>query len=168
MSKRIPAFVLKDCTIAAGEAGNRVGQASEITIPVLEKTMESFRNAGMVKPREVAMGYEVTTCQISESAFDPEMIKLFGLGAASRLIAYGYMEDEDGTEHAARFEMVADVKQIDPGSWSPASKSSTGYDTTVHEGKLFIDDEEIIAFTDTSFSVAGQEQRPGRRGALRL
>ena len=55
MANKLPAYILKDCTINV-DGNTRIGQCSEITLPVLEETMEDFRNAGMIKPREVAMG----------------------------------------------------------------------------------------------------------------
>lgn len=168
MASRLPAYILTDVSLAAGAAGNRIGQVSEITIPVMAKTVESFRNAGMIKPREVVMGFETTTCQFTETAFDPDMLALFGIGAASSIIAYGALRSEDGTEHSARFEMVCDVKSVDPGSWSGATKAEVTYDVSVHSGVLYIDDDEVYAFDDFSVSIRGVEQMPGRRRALRL
>lgn len=167
---RTPSFILKDATLAVGDVGNRVGQVSEITIPVMAKTMEEFRNGGMIKPREVAMGLEATTCSFQETAFDPDMLALFGIGAGGNqnLIAYGYLESESGAEHAARFEMVCTVKSVDGGSWSPASRSTTTYEVAVHSGALIVDDEEVYSFDDFGYRVRGVEQRPGRRSALRL
>ena len=169
MANRTPSFVLKDITLAAGDAGNRIGQVSEITIPVVAKTTEEFRNGGMIKPREVAMGFETTTCSFSETSFDPDMLALFGIGEGTHdIIAYGYLESEDGSEHSARFEMSAMMKSADAGAWSVASQSTTSYELAVHAGRLFVDDREIYAFDDFGFRVNGVEQRPGRRTALRL
>ena len=168
MANKLPGYILYDCNLAAGAAGNRVGQVSEITIPIMGKTMDEFRNAGMIKPREISLGYEATSASFKETAFDPAMLALFAIGAASSLIAYGAMRSEDGTEHAARFEMVCDVKSVDPGGWSPASKAEVSYEVAVHSGVLFVDDEEIYAFDDFSVRVRGVEQTPGRRRALRL
>jgi len=165
----LPAYILKDTTLVAAD-GNRIGQAMEITIPVMEKTTEEFRNAGMIKPREVTMGHEVTTCTLKETAFDPDMLHLYGLapGDTHPIIALGYLESEDGREHEARFEMEAEVKKIDAGAWSPASKAETEFEVTVHSGALFIDDQEILAFDDFSYRVNGQVQHPGRADALRM
>lgn len=166
---RLPGFILKDVSLAVGNVGNRIGQVSEITIPVMAKTTEEFRNAGMIKPREIAMGLEATACQFQETAFDPAMLALFGVGKGSHdIIAYGYLESENGREHAARFEMTCMIKSADAGAWSPASKSSTTYEVAVHSGKLIIDDEEVYSFDDFGYRVGGVEQHPGRRSALRL
>lgn len=169
MADRRPSFIIKDCSLNL-DGTQRIGQCASITIPVPEKTVETFRNAGMVKPREVMMGYEATTASFTETAFDPAAIRLFGVtpGRNRNIIAYGYAEDEDGTEHGARFEMVAELKKIDAGGWTPGDKSETEYDIAVHEGRLFIDDEEIFAFNDFEVSVGGVVQQPGRRTFLRL
>lgn len=167
MPNKLPSFILKDCTLlAAGD--NRIGQVSEITIPVMAKTMEEFRNAGMIKPRMVTMGFEATSCSFKETAFDPDMLQLFGIGRDDKLIALGYMESEDGTQHAVRFEMRADVTEVNAGSWATAQKAETTYEVTVHEGALFVDDAEIYAFTDFEMRVGGQTQMAGRAGALAL
>lgn len=168
MTSRLPAYILTDMTLAAGDAGNRIGQVSQITIPVMGKTMEDFRNGGMIKPRQVAMGFEATTAQFTETALDPAALTLFGIGNASSVIAYGAMRSEDGTEHDVRFEMVCDVTGVDPGAWSPATKAEVTYNLTVHSGILFIDNDEVFAFDDFSVRIRGVEQMPGRRRALRL
>ncbi|KQI68692.1 hypothetical protein AN189_07225 [Loktanella sp. 3ANDIMAR09] len=163
----IPAYIIKDCTIlAAGE--NRIGQVMEITIPVIAKVTEEFKNAGMIKPRLVTMAYEATGCSFKETAFDPTMMKLLDVGRDEQLIALGYMQSEDGREHQARFEMRADVLKMDGGSWASGGKSETEYDCTVHSGALFIDDEEIFFFDDHTVRIGGVEQMPGRRAALAI
>lgn len=168
---KIPSFVMKDVAFLAN-GSNRIGQCSKLTIPVLEKTTEEFRNSGMIKPREVVMGYEVTTCQFEETSFDPEMLLLFDISADELMIARGYMQSEDGTEHSTRFEMYAEVKKIDAGDWSPAAKGSNTYDVMVHGGTLYVEtngqDQEIFRFTDNEMAVGGVVQNPGRARALGL
>ena len=168
---QLPAFILKDATIVANDR-NRIGQASEIVIPVLEKTTEEARNAGMIKAREVFMGYEATRASFIETAFDPAMIALLGVGQNDKFIARGYLQSEDGTEHAARFEFFGDVLRMDPGTWQPGNRAQAEYEITVHSGSLFIEtngaDVEVFAFDDFSVRVMGREQMPGRRRALGL
>lgn len=166
---RKPAYILRDCTIAV-EDDVRIGQAASITIPVLERKMEEFRNSGMIKPREVAMGYNATTATFTETAFDPAVMALFGIvgGSNRNLIAYGYLQSEDGREHEARFEMVADFKKIDAGSWSTGEKAETEYEIAVHEGRLIVDGNELYAYDDFSIRINGVTEQPGRAAALRM
>lgn len=165
---RKPAYILKNCNlVVAGE--NRIGQCASITIPVLERAMEEFRNAGMIKPREVAMGYNATTCTFRETALDPAVLTLFGIATGNHpIIAYGYLEDEQGTERSARFEMVADFKNLNGGDWSPGEKSEPEYELAVHEGRLIVDDEELYAFDDFSITIKGKRQQAGMYTALRM
>lgn len=169
MANKLVGFVLKDCNLNI-DGNTRVGQCSEITLPVMEETMESFRNAGMIKPREVAMGYEMTEAAFKETSFDPDVMKLFGVatGKNTNIIAYGYLESEDGSEHNARAEMVCRIKKTDAGSWASGEKAESEYGVAVHAYKLFVDDEEIYALDDFEFAVGGVVRRPGRRTALRL
>lgn len=169
MADNRPAYVQKDCTLFVDKHA-RIGQCSEITVPVLQETVETMRNAGMVKGREIMMGYEATTASFKETALDPKMLKLYGLGpgSATPIIAYAYLEDEDGLEHTVRCEMECRIKTIDMGAWAPGQKAETQYDLANHAGRLFIDDEEIFAWSDLEVSVAGQVRQPGRRTALRI
>ncbi|SMC43241.1 hypothetical protein SAMN06297251_102147 [Fulvimarina manganoxydans] len=166
---RKPAYILKNVSLSV-EGDVRIGQCQSITIPVLERTMEEFRNAGMIKPREVAMGYEVTTATFTETAFDPAVMALFGIvnGSNRNIIAYGYLESEDGREHEARFEMVCDFKKVDGGDWSPGEKAETEYEIAVHEGRLVIDGTEVYAYDDFGITIGGVKQQPGMAGALRM
>ncbi|MGQ3671772.1 phage major tail tube protein [Xanthobacter sp. TB0136] len=166
---RKPAYILKNCSLAI-DGDVRIGQCNSITIPVLERTMEEFRNAGMIKPREVAMGYEVTTTTFKETAFDPAVMNLYGIGTGSNrnIIAYGYLESEDGREHEARFEMVADFKKIDGGEWATGEKSESEYELAVHEGRLVVDGNEVFAFDDFTITINGKTQQPGKAAALRM
>lgn len=169
MATKLPGFILKDCNLNVN-GSDRIGQCSEITLPVLEEVMEEFRNAGMIKAREVAMGYEMTEAAFKEPAFDPAVMLLFGAasGTNKNIIAYGYLESEDGTEHSARCEMVCRIKKNDAGSWATGEKAESEYSIAVHAYKLFVDNTEIYALDDFDIAIGGVTQRPGRRSALRL
>lgn len=172
MTGRLPSFILKNCNIfvpSNTDRPNRVGQCSEVTVPVIEKTMEGFRNAGMVKERQVSMGHEATTAEFKDTAFDPGHYRMYvSNGPEQRLIIYGYLEDEDGTEHAGRWELTCDFTKIDPGTWGIAAKAENTFEITVHTGRLFMDDVEILRFSDWEFALYGVVQNPRLRDALRL
>lgn len=169
MAKRLPAYILRDCSLAI-EGDVRIGQCAEITLPKLAEQNEEMRNAGMIKPREVWLGFEKTEASFKETAFDPAVMKLYGVagGADKTVIAYGYLMDEDGAEHAARLEMTCRIKVMDFGDWAAGEKAENQYELAVHSGQLFVDDEDIYAFSDFNASVGGQELMPGRADALRL
>ncbi len=168
MATRLPGYILTDCNLYIGSGvGSRLGQASEMTLPVLSKSFEDFRNAGMVKPREIPLGYEATTASFKETAYDPKVLAIFGYRNLS-VIVYGALRSEDGSDHSARFEMICDAKAVDAGSWVGGDKAETSYELAVHRGKLFVDEIEIYSFDDFDVSVMGKSLNPGRRQALRL
>ena len=168
MAKK-PGYILKDCTISL-EGDNRIGQAKSMTLPVIERKVEEMRNAGMIKPREVAMGYEKTEAAFTEAAFDPAAMALFGVypNRDTNIIVYGYMESENGTEHSARAECVAMLKKMDAGDWAPGEAAEAQYDIAVHEVRLFVDETLIYEIDDFTASFNGVLDQPGRADALRL
>ncbi|WP_421998216.1 phage major tail tube protein [Roseovarius confluentis] len=165
-----PAWIVKDTTVVLG-GENQIGQMQQLTLPVAAKTTEEIRAAGMVKPRLVTMGYEATSFSIEMNSFDPDVLILFGAGPHD-VIARGYMESEDGSEHAARVEMELEFTNMSPGDWATASKASLTTEATVHAYTLFIEDNgqerEIWHMSDTEVRIGGVLQQPGRRRALGL
>ncbi|TFF20827.1 phage tail protein [Jiella endophytica] len=168
MASRKPAFIMKNCSLSI-EGDVRIGQCKQITIPVLERKMEEFRNNGMIKPREVTMGYEVTRTTFTETAFDPDVISLFGLinGHNRNIVAYGYLESEDGREHGAQYEMVADFIKQDFGDWEAGEQAEAEYELTVHSGRLVVDGRELYAYDDLDVTIGGVRQQPFKATALR-
>lgn len=169
MANRLPAYILRDNSLSI-EGNVRIGQVKEIVLPKLAETTEDMRNSGMMKPREVTLGYEKTEAEFKETALDPDVIKLFGLadGTDKNVIAYGYLLGEDGVNSAARCEMVCRIKQIDLGTWANGNAAETSYGLAVHSVKLFVDDEELFSIDDFDILVGGQPLMPGRADALRL
>lgn len=168
MAKKLPAYILKDINLwLAGES--QIGQLEEMAIPAPEVATEAMRNAGMVKPRKVHMGYEGTEFSFSLSSFDPKVQVQLGSGPGNNkdIIGYGYFQDDDGTEHAARIEMVGFVTKLDPGTWKTGDKASNAGEFTVHEHKLFMDDELLVDSNDFDVVVGGVSATPGRGAALR-
>jgi len=169
MAGNLPAYILKDTTLFVDKE-SKVGQTEEITLPVLEVKTEEMRNGGMIKPREVAFGFAVTTASFSISGVDPAIISLFGLAPGNDipLIAYGYLQDEDGKSHAARAEMTCMIKKADLGGWKAGEAAPLEIECAVHAYRLFIDDEVIAELSDFEAAFGGVSVMPGRTDALRL
>ncbi|HMR14675.1 MAG TPA: phage major tail tube protein, partial [Arachnia sp.] len=74
----MPRYILRNCTIFADRV-SKLGQASEISLPVPTEKLEELRNAGMVLPIDIPMGYEKLEASFKLTAFDPQVITLFGL-----------------------------------------------------------------------------------------
>ncbi|WP_375261857.1 phage major tail tube protein [Palleronia sp.] len=165
-----PAFVLKNVTVVMAGV-NQIGQMAQLTLPAPEATTEEFRNAGMIKPRLVRMGFEAQTFSVELSSFDPAILELMGNGPHN-LIARGYAESEDGTQHSYKCLMVAEALSVNPGDHAPASKSSVGTEFTVHEQTLILETEgqerEVWHMSDTEVRIGGVTQNRGMARALGL
>ena len=165
----LPAYILKDCSLFV-DAESKIGQTEEIVLPTMEVKTEEFRNGGMVKPREVHMGYAVTQASFKLSAYDPHVLGLFGIapGAEKPIIAYGYLQDEDGTEHAARCEMRGYIKKADAGTWKTGDKAALDNEFAVNSYRLFIDDTLIAEVDDFDVVINGVSATPNRKDILRF
>ncbi len=169
MAGKRPAFILKNFTVQIA-AVSYIGQVEEIVLPVVEFKTEEMQNGGMIKPAEIKVGLNATTASIKLPGFDPAILSLYGVapGVALPVIAYGYMQDENGEEHAARCEMACSPKKHDPGTWGSGKLAPVDTDWSVNSYTLYVDDEEIAAVDDFSASFGGVEVFPGLKDALRI
>ncbi len=169
MPGTLPAYVVKDNTLFI-DKDSKIGQVKELTLPVVEFKTEEMRNGGMIKPREVRMGLTVSNASFTLVGFDPQVLGLYGVapGTDKPIIAYGYLQDEDGTEHSARCEMMAAPKKFDPGTWTPGEPAPVETEWAANSYRLFVDDEEVAYVDDFTARFGGVEVFPGRTDALRL
>lgn len=160
-------YLLRNCDIFVDRV-DKIGQASEITIPELRVKTDVVRNAGMVKERDVALGYEKLEMSFNMTAFDPQTLKLWGLvpGVEKEFMATGALVDEDGTVHSAVCYMRGFLREVRAGSWKPGELASTEYAVSVHYCKLDIDGNNIIEIDDFGVSVGGQSQTDAIKRAL--
>lgn len=165
----LPRFLLRNCNLMA-DRQNKLGQIGDITIPELKKKTEEMRNSGMVKPREVDMGYEVIPFSFEMPGFDPQILALAGLrpGQDSPFLITGSLVDEDGTRHSAVITVRAMVKGHGGASWKPGEVGSNKYDCSVNYYKLEIDAEEICEVDDFDIKIRGVSQYAGQRADMLL
>ena len=158
MASELPRYILRNATIFVDRI-SRIGQAREITLPTPEVVVEEFRNAGMVKPRDVNLGYAKLESSWVETAFDPAVIGLFGLapGVVREFMATG------ATAYQTGF-----LRQFDPGAWEPGAKAETTYNLSIHTYKLEIGGQPIIEMDDFDVKIRGVSQYQGIRSALLL
>lgn len=169
MASELPRLILRNATIFV-DRNSRVGQAREVTLPTPEVAVEEFRNAGMVKPRDVNMGYSKLESSFVETAFDPIVIGLFGLapGVVKEFMATGALVDEDGTTNNATGFMTGFLRQFDPGAWEPGTKAETTFNLSIHTYKLEIAGREVIYMDDFDVRINGVSQYQSIRSALLL
>ncbi len=165
----MPKYILRNCTIFVDRI-SKVGQASEMTLPVPEETVEDIRNAGMVMPIEVKLGYEKLEMSFKMTAFDPQTLLLFGLrpGVIKEFMVTGALVDEDGTTHSAVAYVRGFLKKPEADSWKPGEKSESDYTVSVRSYKLEIDGNPIIEMDPFEVKIGGVSQTKDIRSALLL
>ncbi|WP_105403417.1 phage major tail tube protein [Neorhizobium sp. T7_12] len=169
MANNLPSFLLRDCMLWADRT-LKIGQIGDITPPVPAAKVDEMRNAGMIKPREVHMGYEKLEFSFKMPGLDPQTLKLFGLapGTENPFMITGALVDEDGSEHSAVMTLRGFLKQADAGTWKGGDQAENDYTVSVNYYKLEIDGDPIYEIDDFDIKVGGVSQRQGIRNALLL
>ncbi|MBS1164138.1 MAG: phage tail tube protein [Proteobacteria bacterium] len=165
----LPSFLLRNCMLWADKE-SKIGQIGDITIPVPTEKMEEMRNAGMVKPREVSLGYEKLEFGFKMPGFDPQIMKLFGLapGTEKQFLVTGALADEDGTMHSAVLTMYGRLKTANGGTWKPGEVSENDLQCSVNRYKLEVDGDPILEIDDFDVIVGGTSTESSVRSALLL
>ncbi len=164
----LPRYILRNCTIFVDRV-SKIGQATEIELPVPKEKVEELRNAGMVMPIEIKLGYEKLDMKFKMTAFDPQVLKLFGLkiGDTREFMATGALVDEDGATHSAVAYVRGFLRETKADSWKPGDKKNENdYEVSVRYYKLEIDGENIIEMDPFSVSIGGVSQTDDIRRAL--
>ena len=165
----LPRFLLRNCMLWA-DRESKLGQIGDITPPVPQAKLEELRNAGMIKPREVHMGYEKLEFSFKMPGLDPQILKLFGLkpGTENLFLITGSLVDEDGVVHSAIMTIRGFLKQADPGNWKPGDMAENDYSVSVNYYKLEVDGDELIEMDDFDVKIGGISQHSGMRNSLLL
>ena len=158
-------YILRNCTIFV-DRENKVGQASEITIPVPQRTTTPIRNAGMMKTRNIELGYEALTLAFKMTAFDPQVIKLFASRTDREYMVTGAFVDEDGTIHSAVCTMLGKLTSTDAGAFKPGELQESDFSVDVNYLKLEMDGEVLLEMDDFEVISGGVSQTGGIRAAL--
>lgn len=163
----MPRFLLRNCTIFVDRV-SQIGQASEVTLPVPTEKMEEMRNAGMVMPIDVPVGYEKPESSFKLKSFDPAVIKLFGLeiGVEKEFMVTGALAHEDGTINNATGYLRGRLMSHDPGSWKPGETGENDFKIAFRYYRLEVGGETLIEMTPFEVKIGGVSQTSGIRAAL--
>jgi P2 family phage contractile tail tube protein len=166
-SSDMPRYILRNCTIFADRI-SKIGQASEITLPVPTEKVEEMRNAGMVMPIDVPMGFEKPEASFKLTGFDPQVIQLFGLevGQEREFMATGALAHEDGTILNATAYIRGRLIKNDHGTWKPGEVGENDFQITLRYYKLEVDGRTLIEMTPFDVSIGGVSQTAAIRSAL--
>jgi P2 family phage contractile tail tube protein len=163
----MPRFILRNCSIFADRT-SLIGQASEITLPVPSVKLEEVRNAGMLMPIEIDMGYEKSESAFKMTGFDPQVITLFGLGVGvlKEYMATGALAHEDGTIVNATAYIRGMLVKNDHGNWKPGEPGESEYSITNRYYRLEVGGRTLIEMDPFEVSIGGVSQTGGIRAAL--
>ncbi|CDZ43104.1 Phage major tail tube protein [Neorhizobium galegae bv. officinalis] len=168
-ASNLPRYLLRDCMLWA-DRESQLGQIGDITPPVPESKMEDMRNAGMIKPRKIKLGFEGLEFSFKMPGLDPQVLKLFGLrpGVETPFMITGATVDEDGTTHSAVMTIRGSLYKPDHGTWKGGDMAENDNAVAVNYYKLEIDGNEIYEMDDFDFKVGGVSQYGDIRNALLL
>ena len=163
----MPRYLLRNCTIFVDRI-SKIGQASEITLPVPAEKLEEIRNAGMVMPIDVPMGYEKPEASFKLTGFDPQVIMLFGLavGQEREFMATGALAHEDGTIINATAYIRGRLTKNDHGSWKAGEVGENEFSISLRFYRLEVDGVTLIEMDPFNVSINGVSQTAGIRSAL--
>lgn len=163
----MPRYILRDCTIFADRV-SKIGQAKEITLPVPTEKVEEMRNAGMVMPIDIPMGYEKMEASFKLTAFDPQVITLFGLavGQEREFMVTGALAHEDGTIINSTAYIRGRLIKNDHGTWKTGEAGENDFSISLRYYRLEVDGTTLIEATPFDVSIGGVSQTNSVRAAL--
>lgn len=166
MASKLPRYIMRNWALFADRV-QKLGQGSEVTIPVPARKMAEVYNAGMIKPRDVELGFEKLELVFKMTAvLDPQAMKLFALRGERDYMVTGALVDEDGTIHSAVCFMRGTMSKRDGGAWKTGELAEDEYLVSVNYMKLEVDGEVLIEMDDFEVSVGGESQTGGIASAL--
>lgn len=163
----MPRYILRNCNIFV-DRESKIGQANEITLPVPTEKMEEIRNAGMVMPIDIPMGYEKLESSFKMTAFDPQVILLFGLpiGQEREFMVTGALAHEDGTIVNATAYIRGRLTSPDAGAWQPGELAENEFSISIRYYSLDVNGQRLLEMTPFDVTVGGQSTTASMRAAL--
>jgi hypothetical protein len=122
------------------------GRISELTLPTLSVQTEEFRAGGMDAPVAIDMGMELMEAEFTLAEYDPDVIKLFGLGIQNGTIlkAKGALQQNGETAVGIITTMNGSITSFDPGSYEAGSMTEAAFTFACRTYKLIIGGETLI------------------------
>lgn len=145
-------YILKHYNLFIGKKGDGLGtsyagKVSNVTLPILEIATAEYMGVGMDMPLDVDMGMRKLTSSMTLREYNPDAIKLFGLGtrAPASVVLRGVVDDESGNGvKKVEVQMDGMWTKIDMGSWTSGKAQEMHLHMTAEFYKLTIGDEELI------------------------
>lgn len=149
------------------------GKVAEMTLPKLAPIMQEYKAGGLSAAVDVPMlAHEKLEAEITLNAFDPDILKLFGVkpGKQVAFTARGAALDDDGTSHAVVVRMRGLIKELDMGTWKPAEEATLKLSLSLRYYCLERDGTALVEADPINMvcKVGGEDQLADTRKALGL
>jgi P2 family phage contractile tail tube protein len=163
----MPRYILRNCSIFVDRV-SKIGQASQISLPVPTEKMSEMRNAGMIMPIDVPMGFEKLEASFNLTAFDPQVITQFGLavGAEREFMVTGALAHEDGTVVNATGYIRGRLTRNEHGAWQAGEVGENSHSISIRYYKLEVAGRVLIEMDAFSVNIGGVNQTAAIRAAL--
>ncbi len=121
------------------------GRVGEVILPKLALKADEYSAGGMDIPIDLDMGMQKMESTMVLNEYNPEVIKLFGLGKRNPVEAVlkGALHDEDEVTKV-EVELRGMFTEVDMGAWKPNEKQSLSLSMSVRYYKLTIGDAELV------------------------
>jgi P2 family phage contractile tail tube protein len=168
MASELPRLIVQNFNVLV-DGTSYIGQASELELPELKAKTEEVRNAGMLGPVEVPMGYEKLEAKLKMTALDMGAMSLFGIAPGKRvsILASAALVDHDGTTHSlvATGWALCKMAKIDALK-AGEKKSEHSWEFSYDEYTVELDGQEYMFVSPFEVRMRGRSISAGIRRAI--
>jgi len=102
------------------------GNTEDFAPPKLTSLTEDFKAGGLDAAMKIRMGQEPMECSFTLTKFDAKVLALWGVaeGNASAFVARGAVQSFDGKVQKVVEYCRGQVREMDPGQWTPQGKAT--------------------------------------------
>ena len=109
------------------------GNCEELSPPKLASVTEDFKAGGLDAAIKMRMGQEPMECSFTLTKFDARVLALWGVaqGNVSSFVGRGAIQSLDGKVQNVVEYMRGEVREMDPGQWTPQGKATLKFTVDV-------------------------------------
>ena len=155
-------------TNAFADGRSYAGSVDSVTPVVLTRLVEEYRAGGMQAPIDIDMGMEKMEATFVLSAYDRNIVALWGAGYDIALVFRGASQNRDGTVTPVVMTMRGLITSIDRGDWTAGEKATLTVTMSLSYYQEKIGDEVIHDIDPVAMQaiVAGIDTMEPVRAAL--
>lgn len=154
-----------------GDGESFLGQAVEVTLPTLTRSMEEYRGGGMSGPVDIDNGQEKIELESKFGGLMRPILRQYGAtrhDAVQLRFAGAYQRDDTGGVDAVEIVVRGRHSEIDPGTAKPGDDTEFTVKTSCSYYKLIINGtvEIEIDFVNMVEIVGGVDRLAAQRRAI--